>query len=76
MDLAVTEGGTLASVPTRLLHGLGQRLKAFLQCGISAAQVPYFGPLGCCRVHCEGTAQPTEALLPMLPAVPPATPTS
>jgi hypothetical protein len=29
MDLATTEGGTLASVPTRLLHGLGQRPEAF-----------------------------------------------
>jgi hypothetical protein len=64
MDLAATEGGTLASVPTRLLHGLGRRRKAFSQCGILAAQVPYFGPSGCCHVHCEGTARLTEALSP------------
>ncbi len=76
MDLAATEGGPLASVPTRLLYGMGQRREAFLQCGILAAQVPYFGPSGCCHVHCEGTARRTEALSPTLPAVPPATPTN
>ncbi len=76
INLAVTEGGPLASVPTRLLYGMGQRRKAFLQCGISAAQVPYFGPSGCSPVHCEGTARPTEALSPTSPAVPLATPTN
>ncbi len=74
--MAALEGGPLASAPTRLLYGMGQRRKAFSQCGILAAQVPYFGPSGCSRIHCEGTARPTEALSPTSQAVPPATPTN
>jgi hypothetical protein len=76
MDMVAMEGGALASVPARLLYGLGRRCKTVSQCGISAAQIPYFGSLGCCRVHCEGTARSNEALLPKSPAVPPASPTS
>ncbi len=76
IDMAATEGGALASVPARLLYGLGQRCKTVLQCGIAAAQIPYFGSLGCCRIHCEGTARSNEALLLTSPAVPPAPPTS
>jgi hypothetical protein len=76
MDMAATEGGELASVPARLLYGLGRRRETFLQCGISAAQIPYFRSSGCRCIHCEGTARLNEALLPTLPAVPPAPPTS
>ena len=76
VDLVATERGTLASVPARLLYGLGQRRETVSQCGTSAAQIPYFGSSGCCCVHCEGTARSNEALLPKLPAVPPAPPTS
>jgi hypothetical protein len=38
MDMATTKGGTLASIPARLLHGKGVGREAFPQRGVSAAQ--------------------------------------
>jgi hypothetical protein len=37
MDLAATERGTLASVPARLLYGMGRGRKALSQRGVLAA---------------------------------------
>ena len=75
MDLVAMEGGTLAPVPARLLHGQGCRCKAYKECGILTAEDPYFGSLRCCCVITEGTAaRAAEAIPPMPPAVPPATP--
>jgi hypothetical protein len=54
MDMAIMKGGTLASIPARLLHGKGVGREAFLQCGVLAAHDPQFGSLGHRRVHSEG----------------------
>jgi hypothetical protein len=37
MDMVTMKGGTLASIPARLLHGKEVGREAFLQCGVSAA---------------------------------------
>jgi hypothetical protein len=76
MTLAAMKGGTLASVPARLLFGLGQRHKAVLQCGVPAALVPHIRPLGCCRVNYKGTTWRTDTLSLTPPLDPPATPPS
>jgi hypothetical protein len=54
MDLATTKGGTLASIPARLLHGKGVGREAFPQRGVLAAQDPQFGSSGRRRAIWKG----------------------
>jgi hypothetical protein len=50
MDLVSTEGGTMASIPARLLHDTGEGHKALLKVDFLAAEDPQFKSL-CC--HCN-----------------------
>jgi hypothetical protein len=75
MDLAAMDGGSMASVPARLLHGKGRGCEAHRECGIPTASDPYFGSLHCCCVASEGIAWVDEAIPLAPPDIPLTTPT-
>ncbi len=73
MDLEAAEGGEVVSLPARLYYGQGGGHEGISECGLSAAEVPRFGP-SCCRCqYFEGKEGEDQEISAEPPDFPPPT---